>query len=84
MGDASAEDFPSHLRACLEPVLGKHTTGHAIKMGCEQLGIGISEINWVHAESIANALTPVLRTLLGGRSTEVVLDRIRRREGGPN
>lgn len=82
MGDAPAEDFSSHLRACLEPVLGKHTTGHAIKMGCEQLGLRTSEINWAHAESIANVLTPVLRTLLGGRSTEVVLDRIRQRAGG--
>ena len=81
MANASGAAFTSHLRSCLEPVLGPHTTGHAIKLACEQTGLAQESLTWDHADSIADALTPLLRTLLGRKSTDALTQKIRGKEG---
>ena len=81
MAESGVEAFQAHLRACLEPVLGRHTTGHAIKLASERIGAAPESLSWADAEAVANALAPLMRTLLGRESTEAVTDKIRNKGG---
>ena len=75
------QDFASHLRLCLEPVLGRHTTRTAVKLACEGLSLTPENLTWEHAPAICDALTPLLRTLLGRESTLAVCEEIQSRGG---
>ena len=77
------KDFEAHLRACLEPLLGPHTTRHAIKLAAKELGAPKGGLTWAHADGATLALVPLLRTLIGRVSTEALQARILKREADP-
>ncbi len=70
------ETFEHHLRECLSPLLGPHTTGRAIKLACDRLEITSGRLTWRHCDAVADLLAPMLGTLSGRVSTEVVVAKI--------
>ena len=56
--------------AILQPLLGPHTAGQAVKMVCAKIGRRPSELEPRDAEGIAAQLIPMLRTLLGRAAAE--------------
>jgi hypothetical protein len=79
---ADDEGFGAHLVACLEPILGPHTSRHAIKLAATQLDLMPEALRWQHAGAVAQTLAPLLRTLIGRASADAVRAKILEREAG--
>lgn len=71
MGDPSA--YARRLLAALEPAIGKHTARRALELACKQVERTPSSLDPADHPRVAEALGPMLRTLVGRAKAETLL-----------
>jgi hypothetical protein len=72
----SGSPLAEEILGVLEPLLGPHTSGHALKVVCKRLGCPPHDLRWTDADRVTTELTPMLRTLLGRAAAERVREKI--------
>lgn len=65
--------YAQRIVATLEPSLGKHTARRALGLVCKKTGRGADALAQTDQAAVADALRPMLRTLLGRDKTARLL-----------